>query len=583
MSERALDRVRAWLVHPRLPLVLSLLAVALALPTLVCGLEVDDWWHRVLLTRTDVGAPGMPAPWNMFRAFDGRPEWTHWAIDHGIGAWWAEPNVRASFLRPLTAATHMLDYALWPNAPWMMHAQSIAWFVACTALGVALLRRVLGATSWVAGLASVLFTIDPTHGLAVGWIAQRNTLVCTAFGLASILAHERARREKSRLFAIASAAWLALSLAGGEGGAGALGFLFAWAVVLDDASIASRLRSLAPHAMVVASWAAIYRGLGYGARGSAMYLDPVSSPLRFARALMVRGPIALATELGGPPPDGLPFLPERFQIGMLVVAIVVIALGAIVLAPMRRRREVRFFATAALVALLPVCASTPTSRILWFASVGGAALLALMVEAIAREPRSIVARAWTAWTVGTHLTFGAPLLVLYAVSLSFVQRAGDRLAADVPRDASIERLVVANAPDCSFVGMFALVGKLKGEPMPARSICLAPGTRTIEIERIDAHALLVRSPGGFVQNEMDGLVRDPRDPLPKGTRIELTKLVIEITSDVDGRADAATFRFDAPLEDRSLRFLQWDGAHFVDFALPRIGGSVTLAPPSILR
>jgi hypothetical protein len=583
MRERASERVRAWLTHPRLPTALACVAVVLSIPTLFCGLEVDDWWHRVLLTRTDVGAPGPPPPWNMFRAFDGRPEWTRWAIDHGIGAWWAEPNVRAAFFRPLTAATHMLDYALWPNAPWMMHAQSIAWFVACIALGVALLRRVLGDT-WVAGLASVLFTIDPTHGLAVGWIAQRNTLVCTAFGLASVLAHDRARREASFARSLASAALLALALAGGEGGVGAVGYLFAYAVALDDAPIAARVRSLVPHAMVLVVWATLYRAMHYGAHGSAMYVDPASSPLRYLGAVIVRGPIELATELGGPPPDVLPFLPARFELFALAAAIVSLALGAFTLAPMRRRREVRFFALGAVAALLPVCATTPTSRILYFASVGGMALVALMAESVVEgRARSLFARAWTTWAVGGHLLIGAPMFVVFSVSLSFVQRAGDRLAADVPRDASIERLVIVNPPDCSFVGMFAIVGKMKGEPMPARSICLAPGSRPVELRRLDDRSIFVRAPGGFVQNEMDGLVRDPRDPLPTGTRIALTKLVIEIASDVDGRADAAIFRFDAPLEDRSLRWMAWDGADFVDFVPPAVGAGATLAPPAIFR
>ena len=105
MKERVLDRARAWLVHPRLPWVLACVAVVLAIPTLFCGLEVDDWWHRVVLTQADVGAPGLQPRLLLFRAFDGRSEWTHWAIDHGIGAWWAEPNLRLNFFRPLTAVT----------------------------------------------------------------------------------------------------------------------------------------------------------------------------------------------------------------------------------------------------------------------------------------------------------------------------------------------------------------------------------------------------------------------------------------------------------------------------------------------
>jgi hypothetical protein len=206
-----------------------------------------------------------------------------------------------------------------------------------------------------------------------------------------------------------------------------------------------------------------------------------------------------------------------------------------------------------------------------------------MAEAIVDRTRSIVARLWAAWTVSSHLVLGVPFFVVYSMSLLIVQRAGDTLGADIPRDASIERFIVVNPPDCSFVGMFAIVGAMKKESMPQRSIGLAAGTRTVEIERVDDRTLLVRALGGFVQNEMDGLVRDPRDPLPAGTRIALTKLEIEIAHDEGGRADAAFFRFDVPLEDRSLRFVRWDGAHFVDWPLPKIGDRATLAPPTIFR
>ena len=48
--------------------------------------------------------------------------------------------------RPLSAPTHMLlDYAAWPDAPWLMHAQSLAWYawLAIVATG-AVYRRFVG-------------------------------------------------------------------------------------------------------------------------------------------------------------------------------------------------------------------------------------------------------------------------------------------------------------------------------------------------------------------------------------------------------------------------------------------------------
>ena len=35
--------------------------------------------------------------------------------------------MKAEFLQALTVLTHRLDYALWPESPVLMHAQSLFW------------------------------------------------------------------------------------------------------------------------------------------------------------------------------------------------------------------------------------------------------------------------------------------------------------------------------------------------------------------------------------------------------------------------------------------------------------------------
>jgi hypothetical protein len=42
--------------------------------------------------------------------------------------WWSDPTIHIDFARPLTALTHVLDYALWPGTPALRHLHSLLWF-----------------------------------------------------------------------------------------------------------------------------------------------------------------------------------------------------------------------------------------------------------------------------------------------------------------------------------------------------------------------------------------------------------------------------------------------------------------------
>src|SRR5262245_5796993 len=107
--------------HRWLPLVLALVAVALALPSLGGGWQLDDLFHReILLGRTAF------SPWDMFSALRDSAALRSY-VDTGAGPWWTSDDFRVGFFRFLTIATHRLDYLLWPDSAVLMHAQSLAW------------------------------------------------------------------------------------------------------------------------------------------------------------------------------------------------------------------------------------------------------------------------------------------------------------------------------------------------------------------------------------------------------------------------------------------------------------------------
>src|SRR5688572_18740798 len=121
-------RLRAWLSKPGADRWVLLLIAAISLLAIDTGLGADDHIHQVMVE----GARDLPgfrrAPLDLFRFAPGDRVTAEQMSRDGILPWWADPEARLAFWRPLTSATHWLDYAAWPRAEWLMHFESLLWF-----------------------------------------------------------------------------------------------------------------------------------------------------------------------------------------------------------------------------------------------------------------------------------------------------------------------------------------------------------------------------------------------------------------------------------------------------------------------
>jgi hypothetical protein len=246
----------------------ALLAVLLAIPSLFFGFALDDRLQRdAALGQSDVYELG---PLNLFAFVPGPREHTQGLIERGFGAWWGDPDAHIVMLRPISSGLLWLDHQLLVD-PVLIHAHSILWYVATIFLAGASYQRWI-ATPWVAGLAVLMFAVGPSHGVLVGWIAQRNALIAGTFGLSALLLHDRAVRERRASLDVAASVCLGLALFSAEAGLGAVGYLVAHAWFLDR----RRLRGLLPFAPPLLLWACVYKLGGYGARGSGLYVRGAS-------------------------------------------------------------------------------------------------------------------------------------------------------------------------------------------------------------------------------------------------------------------------------------------------------------------
>ena len=109
LATRATSRITAWLSSPGWPLHAAIVAVALCLPALAAGFQLDDYLQRmIMLDRAAHEVEAMEA----FSLMKGETSFLDDYIDWGAFPWWTADNLRLAFFRYLTVATVWLDYRL---------------------------------------------------------------------------------------------------------------------------------------------------------------------------------------------------------------------------------------------------------------------------------------------------------------------------------------------------------------------------------------------------------------------------------------------------------------------------------------
>jgi hypothetical protein len=578
--------------------------MVLALPSLWAGWMADDHVLRLRLTGS-VDLPELDSPvLDLFAFANGDPERMSRLMDLGFWPWWTLKELRASFFRPLACLTHWLDLYLWPDQAMLMHLQSLLWFGGLVAVVALLYRRVMGPTL-AAALAALLFAIDDAHGTPVGFIANRNALLATLFGVMAVLAHIRWRRDSPGSGWVRAAlgpSLLALSMLSAEFGAGVLAYLISYAVFLDRGTWRSRLTSLLPYVLVIVVWRIIWTGLGHGMFGTDFYIDPGAEPARFVIAVLRRAPVLLLGQWVGPPADLFslftvavsPILARVMWLGAVAVLGLV---GAAMVRVLRMDRAARFWAVGMMLSVVPVCATYPQDRTLLLVGVGAFGLLGCFLsDAFGRldgppatragRRRRTSGRVPALLLVAIHAVLAPIALPLRAWRPAGPRSLMQQIFVNTPMDRSVEEqdVVLVNTPIALAAGYVPMLRALNGQPIPRHTWALSASWSPTELSRPDSHTLVVRPDWGYLNGPIDTLARSLRHPMAVGDRVEFTGVTIEVTAlTEDGRPAEATCRFDVSLEDSSLRWLRWKDGEFVPFTPPAVGETVHLpaAIPSL--
>ena len=358
------------------PLIVAVLSVLLASPSMRAGLIIDDYYHRAILSQESPYRDLLGPPAAMFRFFTGDPVRTRRIMDIGAFPWWTDPTLKGEFLQAITVLTHRLDYALWPDSPALMHAQSLFWLGTAVAAVAVFYRRMLGVT-WVAAVAALLYAVDDARGATVSFIANRNVLIAATFGVSALVCHDRWRRGGSRPAAVLAVILLALALFSKEEGIGTCAYLAAYALFADPSGRWRGCLAMIPYVGVVVGWRALREAWGYGVHNLGLYVDPLTDPGVFAAAVAERVPLLFFGQWGPIPAESVvalrpPWSNVFWWAAMLLTGLLFFAVGPL----LKRDRLARFWAAGMCLATIPVCATLPMDRLLTFVGIGASGLLA---------------------------------------------------------------------------------------------------------------------------------------------------------------------------------------------------------------
>ncbi|NOK31746.1 hypothetical protein [Corallococcus exercitus] len=566
-------------------------AVVLGALVLRVGFMPDDFIWLGVWDHVPPPAPLGNTPLDVYRTATGIPEHTLRLAHVGVFPWWVEPSVRVAFFRPLGSLLYGLDHLLYNRVAVAYQMHSVLWYVGMVVLAGVLLKRVLPTA--VAGVAMFLFAIWGSHSAVLGWLSYRSVVMSLLFGILGIYFHVKWREEKRTGSLVGALVSFALALLCGETMVILSPYVLAYEAFSGPGQAKDKLKGLIPFGVLMAGYFALYRALGYGAGGSDMYLDAVGTPVDWFKAMLTRVPAAIAGLTLNAPPDFIfdqsmvPLFTVLGAVGLTLFALLVWGVWPRLEAA--ERRTVGWMLTGAFVSTWLANSAFAGSRTLIVPSLGMAVGLAVVLRHAwrgrARTFRAGAVLAGAAVLALVHVV-GAPYIwwqttEAYAQADALMARVQMRYEEALDESKLPEqRLVVLNAPN----GIIGIYGSVRwwstGMPLPKAWWVLSYSINEQKVTRTGPNSLeLSFTKGGhFLDSVEERIHRAARHPVAQGQEFDMKGLKVRI-EEMDGQFPTRiSYTFDVPLEDPSLKLVQWQNKKVVPYIPPPVGG-----PPSALN
>lgn len=571
MWRAVIQRLLKWCADPRFPWFLAALAFVMALPSMGAGAFLDDRFHEHILLghKVDGGPRGI---WDLYRFADGG-EGLAAARAQGQFPWWTNTDLKIAFFRPIASLWLAFDHAVWKGVAWGPHLETALLYAALGFVVAKTFARVVGGAA--GGLAALFFVVEDGHAVAITWTANRYSLLAALLAFAALGAFVRARQEGRS--SLPSALVFAVALIGGEPALGVVGFLVAYAIFMDPGGRRAGLVALIPHAVALVGWVVTYQLLGFGAKGSGLYIDPASTPVRYLLAALQRGPILVLAQVFGPPSEAAGNLPAQAQMGLAVVG--VLLGGAIVYGVARLAKDhpaTRVLLVGALVALGPACAMQADDRLLILPGFGAFGAIAIALVNVWSRPKdekaSLGVRVFAGTMLFMHLVVAS--LLLPAKQLFFPTVFRDIVALGgktLPMKPGIEgkNLIVLGGPD-ALIGSYMLLERvLDGSPLPAHvGFASVQSVGTYGVERTGERTVEIDNPDGMNATPFSRVFRDHAYVV--GERNQGSGFVVEVLEVLPSGAPSR-IRLDIEDAPEDQRWAVWSDDGWMEIPVFEIG------------
>jgi hypothetical protein len=387
-----------------------------------------------------------------------------------------------------------------------MHLQSLLWFCLLIVLAYRLYQGVSG-SAVVAGISILLLVVDDVFTGPVGWISNRHAVVAMVFVVLCVwLYHQGVSKQKWPYIAEACGAYV-LALLASEMGLVAFAYLFGYLLGLDRDKWLGRVKRIAPFVLITVVWGLAYTGLGYGASGTLLYIDPILSPVDFITQLLIRFPVILFSAVGLPVVEILlAFSPQAAGV-LAAVSLIPLGLLALVAYPvLKTHRASAFWVIGLLVAVIPLVSGIPQNRNLGLVSLGVMALAGQLFVDVATARKTgplttfqrILLRIVTPILLFLYLVV-SPIVVIASPASTQTMAEDQARAADFgsAQELADQHLYVINPPGAlSFIGGL-FPRSFTDKPFSVSINFLSSGFTPVHIERMDARTILVTPEGGY--------------------------------------------------------------------------------------
>ncbi|MFT4538686.1 MAG: hypothetical protein ACI841_004427 [Planctomycetota bacterium] len=555
----------------------------LRLPVLGWGFGFDDYTHQWVLSEDLDHATLGPA--TLFEFGDAPAEGTQ-TFNRGIFPFWTDQDMSARFLRPITSLSITLDHALFGTNALGYHLIQLAGF----ALLLILLRRFylhIGLSPWLAVLAVVIFGVEDGSTPAVGWIANRSTLIAAIGFVIGLHALHRARTTDAGKHYVVATLGALLALGAKESGIGMLAVIVVGSCFRLHPDWRQRTRRGSITGITVALLILIYGityvSLGYGTR-TAFYPTPWTDMQGFLKFQALHLTSGLATSCG-PFITDLAVMHESMRPSIIAVGTIVLALLARPVA--RSVRELPagpLLLIGALLGFGPQLLAAPSDRLIFVPMIGFAPLLATTIRRGLRSTQT-VRRIGARTLVGTTLILSPLSMLAVQNGLGLQMRLAREWIGQFDKvEQEVRDVVLLQAPFGTMMLSFRAQFIMQGGDPDLRFWPIQFNRRALRLSRPSADQLVIETlDESFMTLPFEYVYRSSREVPALGKRypsVLFDAVVMEVDETGPRKIEFTIRAGDGRnFDDESIDFRTWDGTAFVSVLPPAIGQELELVRP----